>query len=538
MKMSSLKPTVLVWLLILVTFVLRIIVASTTGLGIGESYYFRGAVDLQLSYFDQPPLFFWISGLFVKFLGLNNFALRISAVLFFGGTTLLTFLSAKKLFNEWAAFWAALILNMSFVFTLPVAVWYQPDAPLMFFGMLSVYILINIFFYDSEKSGKRKKSIIYFWWILLGISVGLASLAKYHSIFIIAGGGLFIILNKENRHWLKHPGLYIAAVISIASLLPVIIWNSENHWISFLFQGSRASGSSGFRLHPEWFLRSVLGQALWLAPWIWYPTIKELFKSFKKFSSDSKYAFIFCLSVLPIAFFTIITLWSNSQYHFHWQALGYLILFMPLGFTVADKLENTSKAKKTKRWLRNSAIALIVITTFLTLQMNIGFWQTYGPREIVQKFGGTHDPTMEGFDFDQILDRFEQEGWLEQDSIFVGTTRWWQTGKVDWALKGKKDVVIFNNDPRNYAFFAEPEKMLGYDCVVVRFHSDKEPEELDLFFDKVSPREGIDIVRGGVVEMKLQVYYCENFKIPQNYQGDFPVYRQMNGKHPFLELDE
>ena len=281
MKMSSLKPTVLVWLLILVTFVLRIIVASTTGLGIGESYYFRGAVDLQLSYFDQPPLFFWISGLFVKFLGLNNFALRISAVLFFGGTTLLTFLSAKKLFNEWAAFWAALILNMSFVFTLPVAVWYQPDAPLMFFGMLSVYILINIFFYDSEKSGKRKKSIIYFWWILLGISVGLASLAKYHSIFIIAGGGLFIILNKENRHWLKHPGLYIAAVISIASLLPVIIWNSENHWISFLFQGSRASGSSGFRLHPEWFLRSVLGQALWLAPWIWYPTIKELFKSFK-----------------------------------------------------------------------------------------------------------------------------------------------------------------------------------------------------------------------------------------------------------------
>ena len=468
MKISSLKPSTLVWLLIIVTFVLRIIVASTTGLGIGESYYFRGAVDLQLSYFDQPPLFFWVSGLFVKLFGLNNFALRVPAVLFFGGTTFLTYLSAKKLFGDWPAFWAALILNMSFVFTLPVAVWYQPDAPLMFFGMLSVYVLINLLFYDKSQLGERKRSSIYFWWVLLGVSVGLASLAKYHSIFIIAGGGLYIILNKKSHHWLKHPGLYLAAFISIVFLLPVIIWNSQNHWISFVFQGSRASGSSGFHLHPEWFLRSVAGQALWLAPWIWYPTIKELVRSVRKFRTDNKLSFIFCMSVLPIAFFTTITLWSNSQYHFHWQALGYLILFMPLGATVAQKLADKDRAKKTKRWLRNSGVALVVITAFLTLQMNIGFWQTYGPRYLVQKFGGTHDPTMEGYDFDQINERFQKEGWLDDDSLFVGTTRWWQTGKVDWALKGKKDVVIFNNDPRNYAFFSNPQELIGHNCVVVQ----------------------------------------------------------------------
>src|SRR5471030_3537690 len=96
-------------ILIIVTFLLRCLIAAYTGLGIGESYYFRGALHLDLSYFDQPPLFFWLGGLSIKIFGLNNFGIRFPSVLLFAGTTWLLFLITKKLFNARAGYWAAVI---------------------------------------------------------------------------------------------------------------------------------------------------------------------------------------------------------------------------------------------------------------------------------------------------------------------------------------------------------------------------------------------------------------------------------------------
>jgi hypothetical protein len=71
--------------LIAITFVLRVLIAAFTGLGIGESYYFRGVLNLSMSYFDQPPLFFWLSGITTKLFGLSNLTLRLPAVFVFCG---------------------------------------------------------------------------------------------------------------------------------------------------------------------------------------------------------------------------------------------------------------------------------------------------------------------------------------------------------------------------------------------------------------------------------------------------------------------
>ena len=128
--------TSLTIILIIVTTILRIIIANGTGLGIGEAYYFKGAKLLQLSYFDQPPLFLWISGISIRLFGYTNLALRIPAIVFFTGTMWILFKITKYLFNEKAGFFSVLILNLSFVFTVPIATWFQPDAPLMFFWLL------------------------------------------------------------------------------------------------------------------------------------------------------------------------------------------------------------------------------------------------------------------------------------------------------------------------------------------------------------------------------------------------------------------
>lgn len=520
-------------ILIVVTFAVRCLLAAYTGLGIGESYYFRGALHLNLSYFDQPPLFFWLGGLGIKIFGLNNFGIRFPSVLLFAGTTWLLFLITKKLFNARAGYWAAVVMNLSAVFTVAIACWFQPDAPLLFFWLAATYFIVELMF---TKPGEDRRNI-YGLWIAVGLCMGLATLSKYHVAFLFAGVFIFVATNKSQRHWLRHPGPYLAILITIIMALPVLWWNYNNGWVSFIFQGSRAGANTQhFKIHLGWFFRSIGGQALWLLPWIWFPTIRQLYISYKLRTQLLAYSFSFWMAVLPIVFFTVVTLWADLQYHFHWQAPGYMMLFMPLGFAIDKCVSSSDKnSRLTRRWLNFSMLFTIITITVLGLHMVTGFWQWYGPKWVVHHFHGDNtDPTIQGVDYNDIQTRFKKEGWLQNPNVFAGSDRWWLMGKVDWVLKGKKDIVVFDKDPRNLAFLVDPKMLVGKDAVVIQdgYPADV-PANVYPFFDSVRQLPDIEITRNGIVEYKLQVYYCTRFHIPAQKRMDLPVYRQLIGLPPF-----
>jgi hypothetical protein len=524
-------------ILIFTTFVLRCLIAAYTGLGIGESYYFRGALSFNLSYFDQPPLFFWLGGLSIKIFGLNNFGIRFPSVLLFAGTSWLLFLITKKLFTARAGFWAVVVMNLSAVFTVAIACWFQPDAPLMFFWLVATYFIVQLMVGPGAENSEATRYTRRTWllWLAVGISMGLATLSKYHVLFLFAGVFMFISTNKSQRHWLWHPGPYLAILITIIMALPVILWNANNGWVSFIFQGSRA-GANEQHLHVDWLLRSILGQSLWLLPWIWFPAIRQLFKSFKLRSQLLAYSFSFWMAVLPIVFFTVVTLWSNLQFHFHWQAPGYMMLFIPLGFAI-DKCLSTEgeRTRLTRRWINFSVCFTIITIGVLTFHMVTGFWQSYGPKWVVHTFhGDNNDPTIQGIDYTDIKTRFDKEGWTNNPNVFAGSPRWWLMGKVDWVLKGKKDIVVFNADPRNLAFLVDPKKLVGKDAVII---GDQEGPDVNNdarpFFDSIQQMPDIPVIRNGIVEYRLQVYYGKNFHLPAQKRMEMPLYRQLIGLAPF-----
>jgi len=526
-------------LLIVITFIIRLWIAAYTGLGIGEAYYFRGALHLDLSYFDQPPLFFWLAGLSIKVFGITNLGIRLPSVLLFAGTSWLLFLVTKKLFNASAGFWAVLVMNLSAVFTIPIAVWFQPDAPLMFFWLLSTYFIVEVLSITSQGREKLPAGKVYSLWIIIGICMGLAVLSKYHTIFLFIGVLIFVSANKNQRHWLSHPGPYIAMIITFAFASPILWWNYHNNWVSFVFQGSRAGSSGG--IHPVWFLRSIGGQCLWLLPWFWFPLIRELIHSYNQRKLSQVYSFLFWTAVPPLVLFTVVTLWSDLQYHFHWQAPGYLMLFMPLGYAIDKHLSDPKRSRGTRRWLVFSALFTFITIGVLTLHEVTGFWQSYGPKWVVSLNDKTPeakareiDPTIQGVDDADILPRFQKEGWLSNPKIFAGTTRWWLNGKVDWTLKGQKDIVCFNDDPRNIAFLINPNKLLGQDAIVIdQGNPVSVTNDVTPFFDSVKQLPDVIIMRGGRAELHLQVYYCTNFHIPAKPREDLPLYHQLTGRPPF-----
>ena len=524
--------------LIIITFVIRCLLAAYTGLGNGESYYFRGSLHLNLSYFDQPPLFFWLGALSIKLFGLTNFGIRFASVVLFAGTSWLMFLVTKLLFNAKAGFWAVVVMNLSAVFTVAIACWYQPDAPLMFFWLLATYFIVKLMVGPGAEHSEATQYSRNTWllWLAVGISMGFATLSKYHVLFLFLGVFIYIASNKNQRHWLRHPGPYLAVLITLLMASPIIWWNAHNNWVSFVFQGARATtNGEKFKLHFDWFFRSILGQSFVLLPWIWFPTIRQLYISFKLRKQLLVYSFIFWMAILPIVFFTIVTLWSNLQYHFHWQAPGYMMLFIPLGFGIDRCLNSTPKqARLTRRWLNFSIIFTVLTIGVLATHMVTGFWTAYGPKWLVHKFhGDTVDPTIQGVDYTDIMTRFQKEGWLDDPHIFAGAPRWFLTGKVDWALKGKKDIIVFDPDPRNLAFLVDPKTLIGKDAIVI---GDNHQPFIDMnvkpFFDSVKQLPDIQVMRNGP-EYTLQVYYCKNFHKPVQPRMDLPLYRQLIGLPPF-----
>lgn len=527
------NATNLTILVISIAFIFRFFIAKDTGLGIGESYYFGGASRLALSYYDQPPLFMWQSGVLMRIFGETNLVLRLPALFMFSGTSWLLFKITEDFFDNIAGFFAVLLFSFSGVFFLS-GTWFQPDAPLMFFWISYIYCLTKIIFLDQTQANS-KQYLTYKWWILSGLMLGFTILSKYHAIFLIIGLFLFLVNSVRLRHWLRHPGLYLSIILSLIIALPVFIWNFQHHFASFLFQGGRAFSDSHFKLHFDWFFRSILGQSLWITPWVWIPLVLQLIKSFKLRNLNSYYGFCFWLALTPIVFFTIVTLWADLQYHFHWQAPGYMMLYIPLGKMVSDRIVKNDKWRTIiRRWLIFSVIFTSAILIFLAIHMQTGFWTWYGPKWMGEKANGVaYDQTMEGYDYTDLLTTFIQNGWANNPNVFVGTTHWWMSGKVDWALKGKKDVVCFDHDARNYMYFSNPRNLIGKTAIIItRSRDDTISSNVAPFCDKVEQLPNVAIMRSGIDEVDLELYKCTNFHQSRTPLLALPVYLSLDNKLP------
>ena len=93
---------------------------------------------------------------------------------------------------------------------------------------------------------------------------------------------------------------------------------------------------------------------------------------------------------------------------------------------------------------------------------------------------------------------------------------------------------MLNRDPRNHAYYVNPEKLLGHDAILVTQSCQKAVDyNVKPFFEELNQLPNIDIMRNGVKENSLKVFYCNNFKVPEIEMDSIPVYRQLKGYSPY-----
>lgn len=484
----------------------RVPAAYLVGLGFGESYHFSCAIRPQWSYFDHPPLAVWLSNLSMQFLGDRGpLAIRAPTLLMFVGTTSMVYWLGCRFFGRQAGLLAALLLNLSAVFSLSTAIFLQSDGPLMFFWLACICCLVRVLFDHPVRHALG-------WWAGVGVALGLTFLSKYHAAFLILGTLAFVVTCKEQRRWLVHPGPYLAIAIAAFLFLPVVIWNQQHQWISFLWQGNRGLQGSGIRL--DWLGRCIGGQALWLLPWIWIGLLAELVRCFRNGTRDRIRWFIACLATGPIVLFTAVSAYAPIGFHFHWQAPGYLMLFLPLGATLASALDNGARWARWYVW--GTVVFSVVGLLFVTTHAATGWWSRLGPQWLSDKVGESDDPTLECLDYWTLESALAEKGLLGRNDLFLISNRWFQSGKVDYALRGTMPVFCFSPDPRSFAFFGSQAEWLGKDAVLVstrKFLTDP-AEWYGKNFSQIESLGVVPVPRGGRTELELYLYYCRDFHTP------------------------
>src|SRR5438445_8740300 len=94
--------------LIFTTLLVRLLLAAALGLGIDESYMVAAGRRLQLSYFDHPPIAWWMAWGAAHLTGSESaLVVRLPFIALFAVTTFLMYRVTSELFRPEAGLWAA-----------------------------------------------------------------------------------------------------------------------------------------------------------------------------------------------------------------------------------------------------------------------------------------------------------------------------------------------------------------------------------------------------------------------------------------------
>ncbi len=232
-KRRARLPTWFVLSVSLVLLGIRVVYSVVVYPNGDEAYYFAWGQHPALSYFDHAPLHGWMQGIGAALFGFTPLGLRSMNFVTTLGTGLIFWIWAGRLAPEDRTnfFWTAVAVYFASPIVLGMTTLAYPDHWLMFLTLASMHFLA-LFLGERIDLRPGRYRDLYAGAALLG----LAALAKYNAVTMGMALVLFIVLHPRLRPLLKDIHLYLAALLSVAMLSPVLLWNALNGFASLRFQ--------------------------------------------------------------------------------------------------------------------------------------------------------------------------------------------------------------------------------------------------------------------------------------------------------------
>lgn len=251
------------WQIWWITLAVKVILAVAIPISHDEAYYWVWSHHPQLSYFDHPGMISWLFWLGhpLEFIGT---AVRLPIVVLGHMSVLiwLALLNDLGFSTQQKKVWLALALTSPFLGLGSLLA--LPDTPLLFFSSLAVW--------SGLRGLKSIRGQGHLWWSLSGFALGLGFCSKYHVVVVALALSLWIIISGEWRK-LSPQALTLFFFSGVLGSLPVLVWNSQNEWKSFLFQLNHGLGQEHWQW--DWTLGYIGGELMLLFPVVVYWALRS-----------------------------------------------------------------------------------------------------------------------------------------------------------------------------------------------------------------------------------------------------------------------
>jgi len=476
-------------LILFIGLLVRGVVSALIPQGFDEAYYGVYSFYPAWGYFDHPPavaitagLGYWLSG------SLSAFSLRFGALVLFLFSAVFLYNISSSLSGVRAARVALLLLHTVPYFLIGMGAFVFPDNALGFFWLLFLYSLLQL----QQTRNER-------WFILLGLSLGLGLLSKYHAVLLLAGFGWGLLFHRSWWRYWKSPYLYIGLLITLLCISPNIYWNYRHHWISYTFQFGKSA--SGIEFSAQYLLRAIIIQAGYLLPWNMVVLIAGVIYLVRRRGNGGRWLVPF--AALPVLIFTAVG--ATREIMPHWPMPGYLTAIIITSGWMA-----TWKRKSVASSVGLSGVVVSLAVVLITIQSLTGFLP-------LNKKG---DVTLDGQGWHEVVDTLRHRGFLDNEKIFLFTDKWFTGGELHYAAGPHHRITVLNESaPHGFPFWLRTSALQGMDGIFIttdRYPVD--PKELygDYFSDYV-PVTTITTFRGTREAQVFRVSRCTYLQRP------FPV---------------
>lgn len=471
-----------------------------------EAHYWEWSRNLDISYYSKGPIVAYIIYIF-RWIGRSNeFSVRFGAVFLSFLTTLVTYILSREVFRgeltpegqERVSFFSCLSLHLIPLYSAG-AVIMTIDPPFIFF-----WALTTLFIFRATAAGWTG------WWYLSGVTLGLGFLSKYTMLLFAPSILLYFVLSRKNRHWLRKKEPYMAFLIGILFLTPVILWNYWHDWVSLRHVMGQAEVEAGLHFSPYYFLEFLGSQLGVITPLIFFLLIFGMLRSFYVGLSASRdnYLLLSSLSLPVFVFFLIQSLRGKVQAN--WAAPAYYTAVI-----AAVSLLNESFEKARSEVKRSIMLSLFIFTLLLgfivtALVHNTSLLKLAGadlPRRL--------NPTARLQGWRELGARVSEimEGMPVETRTFIFSDSYQVASELAFYTKGQPRTYNINLGRRmnQYDYWEGMEGRMGDDGIYAVAGEREIDGEVNKSFKSCQREPILYIYRQGSLRNTFTIFRCFNF---------------------------
>jgi undecaprenyl-diphosphatase len=475
---------------VLTLFRLGFLVWGGLDLSPDEAHYWEWSRRLDLSYYSKGPLVAYLIAALTHVFGASAFAIRLGAV-------------GLSILGAWA------------LYRVGQDLYGQPEpgalaviglqlTPLVWAGSLITTIdppfivLWTLGLWAAHRALTTGGAGA---WLLVGLAIGVGSLAKYAMLFALPSLVLYIWLAPERRASLRRGGPLLAAVAALVTLSPVLVWNARVGWVSARHVASQGRGSGLTLVHLPEFLGS---QLLVLTPlvavllaWGLWVGVREGFGRHRE-----PYRFLMAFTVPVLATYLAVGLQGKVQAN--WAAAAYPPLALATAGLLVERrarLADAQRGGQRRLLIATAAVALLMsaaahaidrlpLSPRLDPTTRLRGWAELG-RTVASTLATMPDPSR----------------------TFLVSSSYQITSELAFYVPGGPPAYNFNLGRRlnQYDFWEGPDSRLGWDAVYVEEGAYPINARVQAAFTRVDPPIVLEITRGDQVIRVFRVYRAYGF---------------------------